>query len=470
MSAARRALADGGGRGSHRPAVVAHDIWLASGLETVLPETVLICLQRSSAVDELRDRGIEVFCLSEHTNPADVAAGSSADLIEHPATIRFCQRVGPLAMMTFKPSERFEKSAGNVPGFVIGGGRRQLTAARSFENKLNFVEIARSAGLPTPRWEKVGLDDLADHGALVARFGPRMVVQGARGNAGQRTWMVSGPADLAHVRRREAGPTVRVAELVDGMPFTVNAVAGAAGLLDWSLPSRQVTGIPWLTPHQLGSCGNAWGEPTLEPRLLDIGVAVGRVGAALGEAGFEGLFGVDFVLGADGPVVIETNPRMVASLPLATQVELSAGVAPLLLQHLLAGLGAAHPSGDVVAGSVSASDAPRPVPAHIAGHVTGPEPLPPASQVIVHRLEKAPNTRSNAVSGVYRLGGDTPRLLRPGAWLTDLTGAPDEALVLVREAREPITPGREFARIYMHGAEAERTAGLRDLVGFLRRP
>lgn len=454
VPAARQALADLGGRGPHRPAVVAHDIWLASGLETVLPETVLICLQRSSAVDELRDRGIEVFCLSEHAALHDVAGGSSAELLGHPATIDFCRRVGPLVMMTFKPSERFEAAVDNLPGLLIGGGRRQLTAARSFENKLNFVEIARNAGLATPRWEKVAVDELADYGALAARFGPRMVVQGARGNAGQRTWMVAGAADLAHVRRREAGPAVRVAELVGGMPFTVNAVAGSDGLLDWSLPSRQVTGVPWLTPHRLGSCGNAWGEPTLEPLLEDIGSMVGHLGAALGEAGFMGLFGVDFVLGGAGPVVIETNPRMVASIPLATQVEQSAGLTPLLLRHLLLGLASPGEPVDAIGGE------PR----------TRPEWLQPASQVIVHRLEKAPELRANAVSGVYRLGGDPPQFLRPGAWLTDLSGAPDEALVLVREAGEPVTPGREFARIYMHGAEAERKAGLRELVEFLRRP
>ncbi len=452
MPAARQALGDMGGRGRHRPAVVAHDIWLASGLETVLPETVLICLQRSSAVDELRDRGVEVFCLSEHAAPADVAGGSSAGLLEHPATIEFCRRVGPLAIMTFKPSERFEAAVGNLPGMVIGGGRRQLTAARSFENKLNFVEIAKSAGLPTPRWEKVGVDELADYGVLAARFGPRMVVQGARGNAGQRTWMVAGPADLAHVRRREAGPAVRVAELVGGMSFTVNAIAGAGGLLDWSLPSRQVTGIPWLTPRRLGSCGNAWGEPTLEPFLEDIGSAVGRIASALGQAGFRGLFGVDFVLGAGGAVVIETNPRMVASLPLATQLELSAGLTPLLLRHLLLALGNPGESVDPSTG----------------GPRTRPEWLQPASQVIIHRLERTPDQRAHAVSGVYRLGGDAPQFLRPGAWLTDLGGAPDEALVLVRDAGEPVSPGREFARVYMHGAEAERKAGLRELVEFLR--
>ena len=150
VSRAREALAASAG-GPRRPAVVAHDIWLASGLETVLPETVLMCVQRSSAVDVLRNRGIEVFCLSEHMPPAEVEGKSSAHLLEHPAAIEFCKRVGPLAVMTFKPSERLEAAVRNVSGTTVGGDRAQMTAARSFENKLNFVDIAARAGLRTPR-------------------------------------------------------------------------------------------------------------------------------------------------------------------------------------------------------------------------------------------------------------------------------------------------------------------------------
>jgi hypothetical protein len=259
--------------------------------------------------------------------------------------------------------------------------------------------------------------------------------------------MVAGQTDLDHARRRETAPSVRVSAHVGGMPFTVNAVAGWGGLLDWSLPSRQVTGVPWLTPYQLGSCGNAWGEPALESHLAGIATAVVALGAALSDAGFRGVFGVDFVLGGGGPVVIEANPRMVASLPLATQVELSAGLAPLLLQHLLVGIDAADALGPAT---------------------TAPPDLPLTSQVIVHRLDKDSADHVLLPSGVYRLGEGVPQYLRQGAWLTDLSLAGDEALVLVRDRGEPVSQGKEFARIYMHGTEAERTPGLHQLVSKLR--
>ena len=57
----------------------------------------------------------------------------------------------------------------------------------------------------------------------------------------------------------------------------------------------------------LGSCGNAWGEPGLEIHLAEFGKATAAVGDALGLAGFSGIFGVDFVLGPGGSVVVEAN-------------------------------------------------------------------------------------------------------------------------------------------------------------------
>src|ERR1700682_6582278 len=141
VEAARAALESIDGRPAFRPAVVAHDTWLASGLETMLPETVVMCVQRSSAVDVLRQRGIEIFCLSEHVSSEEVAGRSSADLFEHRLAIEFCLRHGPLAVMTFKPSERFEAAVRSASSRLIaGGGSRHMAVARIFEDEVHFLD------------------------------------------------------------------------------------------------------------------------------------------------------------------------------------------------------------------------------------------------------------------------------------------------------------------------------------------
>jgi hypothetical protein len=430
-----------------RPAIVAHDIWLASGLETVLPETVLLCLARSSAIDVLRERGIDVFCLSEEIGAQAVAGMSSADLLTHPATRGFCLRCGPLAVSTFKPSERLARAAAAV-GILVAERSAPMAVARAFENKLAFVDIASKAGLRTPRWEVVNDPGSVHFADLVSRLGNNLVVQGARGNAGQRTWMVHSDTEWDRVVGVEAGGPLRVAEYVAGEPYTATGLAEAVtpDWRRWVEPCRQVTAVEWLTPMALGSCGNAWGDAAIGLARDDTLDAMRLVGGALEAAGYAGMFGVDFVLGAEGPVVIEANPRMVASLPLATQLEAATGRTPVMLQFLIAGL-----------------DRPE-----LLARVEAADPaLPRASQLIVHRLA-GDGERPEVTSGVYRLQDNAaPEFLRPGAWWSDLA-ADDEALVLVREAAEPVTDGKEFARIYFQGAEGERRTGIREAVEMLR--
>ena len=296
-------------------------------------------------------------------------------------------------------------------------------------------------------------DDL-EYVPLAARYGPRLVVQGPRGNAGQRTWLVASEAEIEAVKPREHGKQVRVAELIDGMPFTVNAVTDEEGLLDWTGPCRQVTGVPWLTPMPLGSCGNAWGERPWSRTCDARSRVAAAIGSALSHAGFSGVFGVDFVLGADGPVVIETNPRMVASLPLATQLEVEAGRVPLLLAHLLGLVGDPHeaPGG---------SGAGRPAGRRCRRRLPGDRPSasegdPASGPSCLRRLPPA-------------AGGGAPVFLRAGAWLSDVL-SDDEALLLVREPKEPVTPAKEFARVYLRGSTAELTPGLTELVSTPRGP
>jgi hypothetical protein len=431
-----------------RPVVVAHDIWLAAGLQRALPQTALACISVSDGIDVLRAQGAEVFCLSEQTGPDATAGMSSLDLLQHPATAAFFRRLGPTAVLAFKPSERISAAVASLGGRLLAA---PSSAARAYENKLAFVAAAERAGVPRPRWDARGLP--LDFAALAEDLGTPVVVQGARGNAGRRTWLVHSQAQLDEVTRRERGGQVRVAEWVEGTPFTATGVAfsGTGGTVEPTRlaavidPCRQVTGVAWLTPEELGSCGNAWGDPVFEAHLPEVQRCVQALGADLSASNYHGVFGVDFVLAADGPVVIEVNPRMVASLPVATELEVEAGRAPLLLLHLLELLDA-----DLDELAETYADT----------------PLGVASQVIAHRLPGDSEVRPPG--GVYRaVPGGVPNFVRPGACLHDLRGA-GELLLLTRRTGEPVNGAREFARVYVRSADGEHTPGLQELLDYLR--
>ena len=442
VAAARAALA----RERRRPVVVAHDVWLASGLQRALPETALVCVSSSDAVDVLRARGSDIFCLADEIGPVATEGMSSLELLQHPATASFFKHLGPTAVLSFKPSERIAAAVSALNGELVSA---PTSAARAYENKLAFVAAAERAGVPRPFWAVRTLP--RDHATLARDFGPRFVVQGARGNAGQRTWLITSQSDLDQLPERERTATVRVAEYIDGLPFTASGVAFSApgsGLDRDRLPAvvepcRQVTGVAWLTPEKLGSCGNAWGHLPLEEHLAEVNRCVRALGADLAAHSYRGVFGVDFLLAPDGPVVIEVNPRMVASLPVATELEVETGRAPLLLLHLL----------ELVGGDLE-----RLGDDHLA-------PLSPASQVILHRL---PGDRSERLAGgVYTMSQGAPKLLRAGASLEDLQ-RPDELLLVSRRTGEPVTERKEFARIYARSPLGENSPGVRELVAHVR--
>lgn len=436
-------------RQAMRPVVVAHDIWLAAGLQRALPQTALACISASDAVAALRERGTEVFCLSEEVGAEATAGMSSLDLLRHEKTRGFFSSLGRTAVLAFKPSERIAEAVEALGGRLLAA---PSSAARAYENKLAFIAAAERAGVPRPRWKASRLPP--EFAPLGEEFGSRVVVQGARGNAGQRTWMVSDQASLDAARSRERGAVVRVSEYVEGMPLTATGVAFSApgsGLEPRRLAAvieacRQVTGVSWLTPEELGSCGNAWGDPRLPAHQAEVARCVRALAADLGASNYHGIFGVDFVLAADGPLVIEVNPRMVASLPLATELEIEAGRAPLVLLHLLELL-------DAELDEIAGEDAP-------------PTPLGDASQVIVHRLPTDPAARPRG--GVYAVGaaGDV-EFVRPGAGLLDLRDDGD-MLLLTRHFAEPVTERKEYARIYTRSPHGEAAPGLRALVDHLR--
>jgi hypothetical protein len=429
-----------------RPVVVAHDIWLAGGLQRALPATALVCISGCDAIDVLRSRGTEVFCLSDEIGADSTSGMSSLELLQHPATARFFAGLGPTAVLAFKPSERIADAVTALGGHLAAA---PSTAARAYENKLAFITAAERAGVPRPRWDRRALP--ADFASIAADLGTPVVVQGPRGNAGQRTWLVHDQAELDAISAREKG-AVRIAEYVDGLPFTATGVAfsSAGGGIDRARlpafiePCRQVTGVAWLTPEHLGSCGNAWGETRLDPFRHEIERCVQALGADLAANNYRGLYGVDFVLAEDGPLVIEVNPRMVASLPIATELEVEAGRAPLSLLHMLEILGA----------DLGKLDA----------EVSG-TPLEAATQVILHRLPGDMPYRAR--SGVYNISDGGAEFIREGASLEDVKDD-GELLLLVRRPGEAVTVGKEFGRIYARSAAGEDTPGVRQLVTGLR--
>ncbi len=419
------------------------------GLERLVPGYRIASAYPAPALDILGAQGVEVFALAE-PDPArardlraDAAAGArglrelgTADLLADPGAAAFIdgpQRAGASMGAPRLPGLLVFKTSHAIESLCRRRGWPLLCApagvSRRWENKVTFRALADALGLRQP--PGLGLDLAgATYAGVAEILGPCFVLQAAHGYSGARTYLVADADAFDAAVRALRAPTVRATAYILGTPLTLNACVTARGVAVGA-PFVQITGDPRLTRYPLGACGNDWVAGTvldLDPApFVDV---ARRVGGALAGEGYRGVFGLDFVREPDGRLmVIEVNPRLVASIALYTQLELAAGRLPLLARHVLAFV---DPEADRA-----------PLDLHLAP-VAG-------AQVILHHVGGAPGTVSgHFTTGVHRLASAMGGLdfARPAVRVDALADS-EEMLVLAPAPGRRIEPGQAWARIQL---------------------
>ncbi|HVB14875.1 MAG TPA: hypothetical protein VNH38_08990 [Candidatus Dormibacteraeota bacterium] len=251
---------------------------------------------------------------------------SSAALLQLP-TVQRRLRALVDAVVVWKSSAQVEQIAQEL-GVLVANSPALI--ARRIENKVHFSRSAPGAGLPIPPTE-VGI---AGPELLQAaqKLDPPWVFQLAQGFSGEQTYPVGSVTELAELVRRFDGRPCRIAERMDGTPVTVTGVVSPDRIL-LGPACLQLTGLPSLTPHPLGSCGNDYGRPVPESDAVhEVSL---RCAGWLRREGHLGVFGLDLVVGPSGAIwCIEVNPRLVASVPLFSLSARDSGMAGILDQHL----------------------------------------------------------------------------------------------------------------------------------------
>ena len=392
-----------------------HDPWLGLCLALALPNRLDGVVTFGDDATAARFAGAGVAATLA---PRPAEAGTVA-LLADPAVAAEVARVPGTRLLVFKPSRRLEERAAELGASLA---HAPASIAQGLENKLALAAIAEEAGIPTspgvdrialPEQAKIRVTPSLDWPALCAavRAPGAVVVQSPRGFMGNRTWRVADAAGWEPLRSTLGGRPAKVARLIDGRPGTVNAVVDHAGATLVTAPIVQVTGVAWLTPFRMGSCGNdfTW-RPAPHPGGGPAEI-VRRLGPVLAARGYRGHFGVDFVVEdtAAGPVtwLIEINPRITASMALY-----SAWRPALAQAHLeavegreLSVRGALEPlrGGQLIAHNLGATTA-APLDEAEVGRVTGGSALPTGE----------PHLWPQAATSVEP-GGTRGRLVVPGA-------------------------------------------------------
>jgi threonine synthase len=426
------------------------------GLEALLPTMRFACLDQTPAVERLRAAGHEVHVAEEpEGEDGHVGGRNTLAVLRSSAVHRALEAGAPPVVLVFKSSHAIAERCAELAWPLLAPEAR---VARRWENKVAFREIARDLGLPQPPGEVVPLAEVG-YAELARRLGERLVVQGAHGYAGAKTYLVQTAQDFAAASAALRGRRARVTSLLAGETWTLNACVTARGVAVGA-PFRQITGLPELTTYRLGSCGQDW---SATKTLGDGGEALLAMARTIGEGlaadGYRGLFGVDYLRDLEGRAhVIEVNPRLVASIAAFTQLELAAGRLPLLARHVMA---LADPAAD--GAPLDLHQAPLEGGQLVLHHVGAQEARTPALPTGCYGAQ--------AVAILAR-GGDHAALAAvvAPAHRIDRPAPPADApwLVLAPEADRPLAPGDAWCRVQTRRAVGDGDGLDADLLALVR--
>lgn len=305
----------------------------ALGLENILDNYHIVCVDDSDLFAYLKLQRGNIFSLENHANKSNFIFRNSAKLLEEDSVRDYISTNSGKNkyFQTFKISPRFEKLTEEYNADLLNTTSK---LNRDFENKLTQYELLSQyeVNFPDTIITELGKNT---YQSIAAQLSSKFVVQFDRGHTGSGTSFINSEAEYEELKQRFSQRKARIAKLINGISYTVNAAVGRNGIYVGGL-SYQITGVPELTQSEGGTVGNDFSyregiNENIKQQIVD---EVTKIGFAMKETGYKGLFGVDLII-SDNVYVIEVNARQPASIPFYTKLQLINGEVPLSLIHIM---------------------------------------------------------------------------------------------------------------------------------------
>jgi len=315
---------------------VTNDVSRGIGLEKVLPNYHIICLDDHPVVDFLIKAGVSVFCLERALGQKNALFRSSGIVLDHPLVLNFIKEKSngqTPQILFFKPQRKIELLAQKYNFKLIGN---PVAINRLFEDKIVFFELCLQEKICQPKGAISYLPAL-NYQELVKKFGEVFVCQFGRGWAGNSTFFIKTEDELKALQNQFGSIRVKVSEFIEGRTVLNNGVVLSDQVL-LSQPALQIRAHGLLTATSAGTGGRQWPtslELDQEEKIKNVSK---KIGMLMGRKGYRGYFGLDFLIREkDGEVFLsEDNARLTASASFYTKLELLADSFPLLGYHVLA--------------------------------------------------------------------------------------------------------------------------------------
>lgn len=314
------------------------------GPENFIDNYKLLSLYDSKETDLIK-KDMPIFCLEEKIGER-VSPRNSSSLLWHKKTKEYLKKETngkkPLILI-YKSSKRIAKIAKEnnleiaiAPSFF---GKRLL------ENKVKFRRILEKLKVKAPPGRIVSLSFLANRrlSELQKEFGNSFVMQHPSKGGGKGTFFIKNARDFNTAKqylRRQKTQEIIITELIKGSSPSLTGCVTRKGILS-TCPQYQICDISILNkkPKRNGLfCGNDWSSANFSKNvLLQAKEAVDKIGSYFKSIGYRGIFGLDFILDEknENLYVVECNPRLLASFPTVTMVQIENGETPIIAFHLL---------------------------------------------------------------------------------------------------------------------------------------
>lgn len=312
---------------------ITNDAERALGLEKLLSNYHIICIDDNDIVDYMLDKKVKVFCLEKELGKLNPIFRNSNRLLNHKLTQDYINnncKTGNGNLMVFKIAPNLERSAKKMK-FSILNTSSELN--HKFELKLPQYESIKRLDIRIPDTITIDLAS-AEYKKLYKQLGANFILQFNRGHTGGGTIEIDSEARLEELKESFPQREVKIAKHIYGPAYTLNACITKQGTC-WGGLSYQITGVEECTTKKAGTVGNDW----LYPKVLDNNVYTEIdqftkiIGKEMAKYGFVGMFGLDIVLdkNTNKSHIIEINARQPASIPMFSKLQLLKKQIPLNL-------------------------------------------------------------------------------------------------------------------------------------------
>jgi glutathione synthase/RimK-type ligase-like ATP-grasp enzyme len=240
-------------------------------------------------------------------------------------------------VQTFKISPNFEEYAA-VENLNIFNTSSSLN--QKFENKISQYEIFENTGVNFPKTLSGKLSEFS-YDELKKKIGKEFIIQFGRGHTGSSTILITERLEFEKLQSDFPERTSKISEyIVTDFSYTINCVIASGKIFCGGL-SFQITGVKELTVNSKATVGNDFAQRKgitndIEQVIL---VQVKKIGEIMKKSGYQGMFGIDFLIKNKEVFVIEINARQTQSIPLTSKLQLMNNQIPLQLLHIAEFLG-----------------------------------------------------------------------------------------------------------------------------------